>query len=159
MGKKFPIEYWLSDEGLARVRLWANDGLSQGQIARQMGCGLTTLKKYLKSERELLEASNYGVDRLIDEVEATAYQMAKGYYKRIVEYEEREVDGVMETTRLERLKYFAPNYKMAEFILSRRRLDKWDKLKHEEVKQKKAVFDKTDIIQVVIGDGGAEFAG
>ena len=44
------IDEWLEEENLIRLEGWARDGLTQEQIAHNMGIGLTTLKEWRKKE-------------------------------------------------------------------------------------------------------------
>lgn len=44
------IDEWLEEENLIRLEGWSRDGLTQEQIAHNMGIGLTTLKEWRKKE-------------------------------------------------------------------------------------------------------------
>ena len=145
MAKRFNIKYWLTDDGLERVRLYSNDGLTQKEIAKMMGCSLTTLKKYAAENIELIKAINCGRDGLLTEIEISAYKQAKGYYKTIIEYEkvETEVKGETSTIikRTEREVYNPPDWRATSFIMRNLKPEVWDKLKQESVKAQQSLAD------------------
>ncbi|MCL2739580.1 MAG: hypothetical protein FWE47_00070 [Oscillospiraceae bacterium] len=150
MGKKFDITYWLSDDGLERIRIYSYDGNTKAQIAALMGCGLSTLKKYEKDDVSLAKAINAGRDELLKEIEISAFKQAKGYYKTIIEYERVEVSGndkagkikPLETVkRVEREVWVPPDWRATSFIMRNLKPDSWDKLKNESVKAQAALAD------------------
>jgi len=56
MSKRFEIEYFLTDDGLRLVEAWAKDGLKDSEIAKQMGCSLTTFKLHRDAHPEFKAA-------------------------------------------------------------------------------------------------------
>ena len=159
MSKKFEMDYWLTDLGLERIRLYSNDGMTKEQIARQIGCSLTTLKKYEREHIEIAKAVNAGRDSLLDEVEGSMYKLARGYNKTIVEYEKIERDGGVSVTRTERDVYFPPEFKAQSFILKNRRGEKWDKIKHDTAHAQISMFDKFGGVSVDMGGLNDEMDG
>ena len=66
---KGKYEKWLTEEGLIRVRGWARDGLTDEQIAKNMGIGVRTLyewkEKYPQISQVLKESKDV-VDRIVE---------------------------------------------------------------------------------------------
>jgi hypothetical protein len=46
IGRKGTYDEWLTEDGLLQIQGWARDGLTEEQIAHNMGIGLTTLKDW-----------------------------------------------------------------------------------------------------------------
>ena len=59
------IGFWLSPEGRALVRGWAQEGLSQKKIAANMGVNVTTFRSYKKKYAEFADC----LDRKISDYE------------------------------------------------------------------------------------------
>lgn len=85
-GKKPSVEDWLNKDGEILVRGWCRDGLTEKQIAKNMGIGLSTLRKWkIKNETfgNYLKTSKEVVDK---EVENSLYKLAMGFeYDEITE--------------------------------------------------------------------------
>ena len=60
---------WLEPEGLALLEGWARDGLTDEQIARNMGCSLSSLKTWKKEHLAILTALKRGKEVVDYEVE------------------------------------------------------------------------------------------
>lgn len=79
-------DYWSSEDGCTRIQGWARDGLSQEQIAEQMGTSLTFLRRLIKSCERVeaaVKTSKDVVDRL---VENALFKRAMGYtYEEVTE--------------------------------------------------------------------------
>jgi transcriptional regulator with XRE-family HTH domain len=87
---------WVADEALARLRGWARDGLTDEEIAKNVGVSRSTLSEWKLKHPEIAEALRLGKDAADRTVEESLYQRALGYtvqvrkhYKvRKVEYDE-----------------------------------------------------------------------
>ena len=53
-------EKWLEPDGQILLQGWARDGLTEDQIAHNMGCSLTTLKSWKKKYAPILTALKKG---------------------------------------------------------------------------------------------------
>ena len=73
---KGKYEYWLTHEGLVLLEGWARDGLTQDQIAKNMGVSLSTLKIYLKNHLPIMTALKKGKEVADYEVENVLYAKA-----------------------------------------------------------------------------------
>lgn len=60
---------WLEPDGLTRLEGWARDGLTEQQIAHNMGCGLSTLKEWKNKFPAIATALKKGKEVVDYEVE------------------------------------------------------------------------------------------
>lgn len=60
---------WLEPDGLIRLEGWARDGLTEQQIAHNMGCGLSTLKEWKNKFPAIATALKKGKEVVDYEVE------------------------------------------------------------------------------------------
>lgn len=84
---------WISEDGLLMIESWARDGLTDEQIASNIGIAPGTLYEWMKKFPEIREAIKKGKRPVDIEVENALLKRALGY-----EYEEvktliEEVDG------------------------------------------------------------------
>lgn len=70
------IKEWLEKDNLILLEGWARDGLTQEQIAHNMGIGLTTLKEWRKKEPTIEATLKRGKDIVDYEVENALYKNA-----------------------------------------------------------------------------------
>lgn len=57
---KSKVEYWLTGEGLILLEGWARDGLTDEQIAYNMGVSVKTLYNYKDKYLQILQALKAG---------------------------------------------------------------------------------------------------
>lgn len=124
---KGKYEYWLTRDGLIKLEGWARDGLTDEQIAKNMGISAATLYNWKRDYLEISEALKKGKEVVDFEVENALLKKALGYKTKemkltrdgqLIEME-REVPGDV-TAQI--------------FWLKNRRPDKW-RDKPEEEKQ------------------------
>ena len=73
---KGKYEYWLTDDGLTLLEGWAREGLTNEQIAHNMGISLTTLKAYRNVYPSISAALKKGKEVVDFEVENALLQKA-----------------------------------------------------------------------------------
>lgn len=78
-GKRGKYEDWITDDGLLKAQGWARDGLSNEQIAHNMGITFQTLYKWQDKYSELREALKKGKEVVDREVENALLKRAMGY--------------------------------------------------------------------------------
>lgn len=71
-------EYWLSEDGLTLLEGWARDGLTDDQIAHNLGVSRSTLAEWKKRFPDLSDALKKGKDVVDYEVENALLERAKG---------------------------------------------------------------------------------
>lgn len=76
---KGKYHYWLTEEGLTRLRGWATDGLTDEQIAENIGIHTATIYDWKKRYSEFADALKKGKDVADREVENALYKRALGY--------------------------------------------------------------------------------
>lgn len=85
---------WLTDEGLLRIQGWARDGLTDIQIAHNMGISKDTFYTWKKRFPDFADVLKKGKEVVDREVENALFKRAMGYT-----YEEKHVeDGRVKKT-------------------------------------------------------------
>lgn len=72
------VDRWLTPEGLTLVEGWARDGLTEAQIAGNMGIGRSTLYRWRMAYPEMREALRKGKEVVDYEVENALLKTAIG---------------------------------------------------------------------------------
>lgn len=79
VGAKGKYAKWLLPDNLLRLQAWARDGLSNEQIAHNIGINQDTLYTWIKKYPEFSEALSRGKEVVDIEVENALLKRAKGY--------------------------------------------------------------------------------
>lgn len=115
---KGKYEYWLTPEGLVKLEGWARDGLTDEQIAQNIGIVESTLYEWKNKYSEISESLKKGKEVVDYEVENALLKRALGY---TVKEEKLTKDG--EVVELERE---VPGDVTAQiFWLKNRKPDAW----------------------------------
>lgn len=109
VGRKGKYERWLTNEGLTLVEGWARTGLSDEQIAKNIGINVSTLYEWKNRFSEFAEALRKGKEVVDFEVENALLKSATGY-------------TVIEN---DREKHIPPNPTAIIFWLKNRKPDVW----------------------------------
>lgn len=93
MSKQGKYHEWLTKDGLLKIESWARDGLTNEQIAKNIGITRKTLQEWINKYSDISNALKKGKEVVDIEVENALLKRALGY-----EYEEvktliEEVDG------------------------------------------------------------------
>ena len=119
---KGKYQEWLTKEGLLRLQGWARDGLSDEQIAANMGISIATLYNWKRDHLEILEALKEGKDAVDRQVENALLKSALGYkYDEVTE--ERRDDELVVTKVVH--KEVQPNTTAQIFWLKNRKRLEW----------------------------------
>lgn len=73
---KGKYEKWLEPDNLLLLEAWSRDGLTDEQIAKNMGISVATLYRYKKSHCEICNALKRGKEVVDIEVENALYKLA-----------------------------------------------------------------------------------
>ena len=125
---KGKYEYWLSEEGLILIEGWARDGLTDKQIAQNMGVSRSTLNEWKKKYPDILDTLKRGKAVIDYEVENALLKRALGFrYKEIIKEPKKNAKtGQTELTVVkEIIKEALPDTTAQIFWLKNRRPDKW----------------------------------
>lgn len=120
-------EEWLTADGLTRITGWARDGLTDEQIAHNMGISRSTLKEWKAKYPDIsaaLKENKEIVDRL---VENALLKRALGYeYYEITEELTKTEDGSLAMRETKKVrKQVAPDTTAQIFWLKNRKPDDW----------------------------------
>ena len=113
---------WLEPDGLLLLEGWARDGLTDEQIAHNMGIAVGTLYAWKKAHHEISEALKRGKEVVDIEVENALLKRAMGYdyVEERIEVSDSGKRKVVQTT-----KHIAADTTAQIFWLKNRRPDKW----------------------------------
>lgn len=125
---KGKYEYWLTDEGLLKLAGWARDGLTDEQIAKNMGIGYSTLQTWKANYQDIQDTLKKNKEIVDYEVENALLKRALGYdytettRERMFNEETGEYELV---TTKEVHKEIAPDTTAGIFWLKNRKPDEW----------------------------------
>lgn len=77
---------WVTDEGLALLSGWARDGLTDEQIAHNMGISRSTLNEWKKKHSDISDTLKRGKEVVDRQVENALFKKALGYDVEEVTY-------------------------------------------------------------------------
>lgn len=119
---KGKYEYWLTSEGLLRIGGWARDGLTDEQIAKNMGISRSTLNEWAKKYPDISDTLKKSKDVADREVENSLFKRATGY-----EYDEvkEKYEGGILTERTVTKKMVVPDTAAQIFWLKNRKPSVW----------------------------------
>lgn len=119
---------WLQEDNLIRIESWARMGLTDEQIAKNMGVGLSTLKDWKNKYPAILDALKRGKAPVDFEVENALLKRAIGFEYEEVETTIEEIDG-KQRKRIKKIKKVAlPETSAMIFWLKNRKPEQWRKL-------------------------------
>ena len=119
---KGKYQKWLTPDGLTLLKAWARDGLTDKQIAHNMGITPSTLYAWKDKYPEISESLKKGKEVVDIEVENALLKRAKGY--AYLE-QKTEIDPLGKKTITKTVKQVAPDVGAAVFWLKNRRPDRW----------------------------------
>ena len=132
------INDWLENDKLILLEGWARDGLTDEQIAKNIGIATSTFYEWKKKEIEFSEALKKGKEVIDFEVENALLKRALGY-----EYEEETYEYGILTKKVK--KQVAPDTTAQIFWLKNRKPNNWkDRVETDE--DKEAVANASQVI-------------
>ena len=132
------INDWLENDKLIMLEGWARDGLTDEQIAKNIGINRTTLYDWKKKEVNIADALKKGKEVIDFEVENALLKRALGY-----EYEEETYENGILTKKVK--KHVAPDTTAQIFWLKNRKPNNWkDRIETDE--DKEAVTNASQVI-------------
>ncbi|MDD6477074.1 MAG: helix-turn-helix domain-containing protein [Eubacteriales bacterium] len=115
---KRKYEYWLTPEGLIKLEGWARDGLTDEQIAKNIGINRDTLYRWKKAYPDFSDALKRGKEVVDRQVENALLKRALGYT-----YDEVTFEGGVEVKRVR--KQVVPDTTAQIFWLKNRKPEEW----------------------------------
>ena len=113
---------WLEPEGLTLLEGWARDGLTDEQIAGNIGINTSTLYDWKNKFPKISEALKRGKEVVDIQVENALLKRALGYEFQETRVEKSDKDG---TKIIQTLKHIPADTTAQIFWLKNRRPDKW----------------------------------
>ena len=132
---KGKYQSWQTPEGLGLLEAWARDGLTDEQLAQQMGINPATLYRWMKEHCKICKAITRGRGGAREQIENALFKKATGgvevfpktIKRRIREYNKtgkciRDEEVVEE---IEVKKRVEPDMEAIKFYLTNRAKDRW----------------------------------
>lgn len=117
---------WITEEGLILLEGWARDGLTNEQIARQIGINPDTLYTWIKRFPEISEALKKGKEVIDNQVENALLKRALGYeYDEVTEGPIETPEGIKHDEIKRVTKHIPGDVTAQIFWLKNRRPDRW----------------------------------
>lgn len=119
---------WLTDDKLILIQAWARDGLTDEQIAHNMGIAYSTFKEWKKKYTAFSAILKKGKEVADYEVENALYKSAMGYDKEECTFERRfnKKTGEYEMICTKKVvKHIPPSNTAQIFWLKNRKPDVW----------------------------------
>lgn len=145
---KGKFQKWLEPEGLTLLAGWAREGLTDEQIAKEMGISRSTLNEWKKKYPDISDTLKKGKEVVDRMVENALLKRALGYEYDEVK-EKYEGDTLVERTVTR--KEVVPDTTAQIFWLKNRKPDKW-RDKREELVSAKADQATIDEVEEIIND-------
>lgn len=134
---------WLQEEKLEQIEGWARDGLTEEDIAHNMGIARQTLNKWKQQYSSIGDALKIGKDVADRRVENALYKSALGFdYKETKTYVVEDEDGNKSKRAEVTNKVALPNITAQIFWLKNRKPEMWRDRKNIEVEDKTDVGEK-----------------
>lgn len=147
---KGKYEYWLTSEGLLKLSAWARDGLTDEQIAQNMGIHRDTLNEWKKRYSDISDTLKRGKDVIDIQVENALLRRALGYeYKEVSEKYE---NGIL-TEKKVTTKQVVPDTTAQIFWLKNRRRERWQDRPQDYVL---SGGDNDTEVQIYLPDNGRQ---
>ena len=122
---------WLTKEGLLKIEGWARDGLTDEQIAKNMGIGYSTLQAWKSKYRDIQDTLKRGKEVVDREVENALLKRALGYTYNEVTQETDEF-GELAVSKVV-TKQVSPDVTAQIFWLKNRKPKEWRDRKETEL--------------------------
>lgn len=142
---------WLTEEGLLLIGGWAMDGLSEEQIAHNMGIAYSTFREWKKTYPAISAVLKKNKEVADRHVENAMYKKATGFTatdrvvstKKVVEYKDgKRVREITEPCVVEVERYFPPDTTAEIFWMKKRKPEQWgDKDKNVNVEGMVQIVD------------------
>lgn len=145
-------ERWLEPDNLLLLEGWARDGLTEDQIAKNMGISRKTLYNWKESYLPILHAITRGKEVVDRQVENALLQSAIGHTEKIrkpikVKIEKMTPRGKISEESIEYAEeevYVPPDVRAQIFWLKNRKPDKWKERKDAtDIEEQNVRIEKT----------------
>lgn len=126
IGRKGRFEEWLTDDGLTRLTGWARDGLTNIQIAANMGVAERTLTEWVARFPAIAAALKKGKEPVDIQVENALLRRALGYDYEETITEVEDIGGGKTKKHVRKVtKHVPPDTTAQIFWLKNRKPKQW----------------------------------
>lgn len=131
---KGKYEEWLEPEGLLKIQGWGRDGLTEEQIAHNMGIRRSTLSEWKKKFPDILDSLKQGKEVVDREVENALLNKALGFrvtvkksykVKDIIYENGRKIKETEKIEMVDEEQYIPPDTTAQIFWLKNRKPNEW----------------------------------
>lgn len=156
---KGKYEYWLTPEGLLKMDGWAKDGLSDDQIAANMGISRSTLNEWKKKYPDISNTLKKGKEVADRMVENALFESAIGkkyMVRKPIKVKKVEYKDGKKVSEKEHVEYadeeviIPPNTTAQIFWLKNRKSDKWREKQDIHVEDATEKKEKLDNIASIL---------
>lgn len=136
---------WLTEDGLLRIESWASDGLTNEDIAHNMGIARQTLNNWCKKYSSIMDALKKGREPVVRVIENALIKKAKGFeYEEITTEMWVDDDGNKRQKVTKHKRYSTPDTSAAIFLLKNYKPNKYRNYNDLTKKQIEAELRKTE---------------
>lgn len=121
------LKPWLTESGLLQLQGWARDGLTNEDIAKNIGINPKTLYDWIKKWPEIEQSLRMGKEPADRKVENALFNKATGYTEEVEKVKVLNDGGIV---RYKEQVYYPPDTTAAIFWLKNRKSEAW-RDKHE----------------------------
>lgn len=139
---KSKVDRWLTKDGLILLEGWARSGLTDVQIAKNMGVSLSCLSSYKVKYKEILNALKKGKEVVDFEVENALLKRALGYS---VTLKKQKVTKSGKVVSVEEENYIAPDVTAQIYWLKNRKPQEWRE-KREQAEDEKDIKTAKELV-------------
>lgn len=126
IGRKGKFQEWLTEDGLTRLTGWARDGLTDEQIAQNIGINRATLYDWIKRYDNISNAIKKGKEPVDTQVENALLRRALGYDYEETITEVEDLGGGKTKKHVRRVtKHVPPDTTAQIFWLKNRKPKQW----------------------------------
>lgn len=148
---KGKYEYWITPDGLLQLEAWARDGLTDEQIAHNMGINVATLYRYKNDYSNICNALKKGKEVVDIQVENALLKRALGYKYTETKTEECiDQDGNPFQKVTKTIKEVAPDTTAQIFWLKNRKPPEWRE-------KQEVIYGGTAGTEISIKIGGEDY--
>ena len=117
---------WITEEGLIKIEGWARDGLTDIQIAQNIGIAVSTLNNWKNRYVELMDSLKRGKEVIDRQVENALLKRALGYeYEEVKMVVEKDEKGNEKKRQEKVIKKVIPDTTAQIFWLKNRKPEQW----------------------------------
>lgn len=124
---------WLEEDNLIKIEAWARDGLTDEQIAHNMGITTRTLYDWKKKHLPISQSLKRGKEVVDIKVENKLLKRALGYEYDEVKTIQKIIDGKKYVEKITLTRHVMPDTTAQIFWLKNRKPDVWLDRKAKEV--------------------------